>query len=81
MVLGEPQYLEQVLRELQSLKRGSSICPGQLARKVLPGVEEPLRLLRPLIYRWAEQGHLRLSQKGHILPWWKIRGPFRILPK
>jgi len=68
----------EILRVVSDLSEGSTICPGDLSRKVLPGVEEPLRLTRPLIFFLQQQGRLRLSQKGVVMPWWKIRGPFRV---
>ncbi len=54
------------------------MCPGALAQRVLPGVRDPLTLLRPLLFELQEKGRVALSQKGAVLPWWKIRGPFRI---
>lgn len=70
-----------ILVEVSSLRKGTSICPGELSHRVLPGTEQPLSLLRPLIFELAEAGKLRLSQKGTLLPWWKIRGPFRVAPR
>jgi hypothetical protein len=74
------------LQEIQSailsfasqLRDGATICPGTLAQKILPTVQDPLRLLRPVFFYMQETGRIRLSQKGAVLPWWKIRGPFRV---
>lgn len=69
---------QSILVEISALRKGTSVCPGELSHRVLPGTEQPLSLLRPLIFELAEAGKLRLSQKGTLLPWWKIRGPFRV---
>ncbi|MCS6770757.1 MAG: DUF3253 domain-containing protein [Kiritimatiellae bacterium] len=68
----------EILKYLRSLPRGSTLCPGLLARRVLPSMEEPLTVLRPLLFRLQDRGRITLSQKGSAVPWWKIRGPFRV---
>jgi hypothetical protein len=72
------QLKHAILVEISTLRKGTSVCPGELSHRVLPGTEHPLSLLRPLIFELAESGKLRLSQKGTLLPWWRIRGPFRV---
>lgn len=67
-----------ILQELSTLKRGSTICPGELSQRVLPGVQDPLRLLRPLLHALEQEHKIRLLQKGVVRPWRKIRGPFRV---
>lgn len=67
-----------LLLEISSLRKGTTVCPGELSHRVMAGTDQPLSLLRPLIFELAEAGKIRLSQKGVILPWWKIRGPFRV---
>ncbi len=67
-----------ILMEISTLRKGTTLCPGELSQRVMAGTEQPLPLLRPLICELAEAGKIRLSQKGTILPWWKIRGPFRV---
>jgi hypothetical protein len=70
-----------LLAELQKLAKDSTICPGELSQRVLPGPDLPLGVLRPLIFQLNDAGRLRLSQKGVTLPWTKIRGPFRVRRK
>jgi len=70
-----------ILVEISALRKGTSVCPGELSHRVLPGTDQPLSLLRPLIFELSEAGKLRLSQKGTLLPWWKICGPFRVAPR
>ncbi len=79
-ILG-PQQTEwraKIQQALAALKPGTTICPGELSVNLLPGVEKPLTVLRPLLYQMAEEGRVVLSQKNIKTPWWKIRGPFRI---
>jgi predicted nucleic acid-binding Zn ribbon protein len=68
----------EILSIVTQLRDDATICPGTLAQKIFPDSEDPLRLLRPIIFYLQEQRRLRLSQKGAVLPWWKIRGPFRV---
>ena len=68
----------KVLAALAELRAGTTICPGELSHRVLPGVEQPLTVLRPLLFELAAGRQLRLSQKGSVVGWWKIRGPFRV---
>ena len=68
----------KLLAEIALLKSGTTICPGELSQRILPGVDQPLTVLRPLIFELAMSRRLRLSQKGTILLWQKIRGPFRV---
>ncbi len=70
-----------ILSALSTLSKDASICPGELSHRVLPGTSQPLSILRPLLFELAEDGRVRLSQKGTLLPWWKIRGPFRVKPR
>lgn len=70
-----------ISKELATLRPGSTVCPGQLASQLLPGIEKPLSVLRPLLYQMADEGKVVLSQKNLTTPWWKIRGPFRIRRK
>ena len=69
---------QKILSELTALRPDITICPGELSRRVLPGAEPPLTVLRPLIFELAAARRLRLSQKGRITLWWKIHGPFRV---
>lgn len=71
---------EQILAEISQLKKGTTICPGELSQRILHGSEQPLTLLRPVIFGLADARRLRLSQKGTVMIWPKIRGPFRVGP-
>ena len=68
----------RILSEVADLKPGTTVCPGALSQQVRPGVEQPLSVLRPLIFSLAAEGRLRLKQKGAVVLWWKIKGPFRV---
>jgi hypothetical protein len=67
-----------ILTEVRALRKGTTVCPGELSHRVLPGVDQPLTVLRPLIYELAAAGKLRLRQKGAVVLWEKVRGPFRV---
>ena len=68
----------RILAGVASLKAGTTICPRALSQEVRPGLDQPLTLLRPLIFNLAAAGKLRLRQNGSVVLWWKIRGPFRV---
>ncbi len=68
----------KLLTEIALLKAGTTVCPGELSHRILPGTEQPLTVLRPLIFELSMTRRLRLSQKGVITLWHKIRGPFRV---
>lgn len=72
------QLKTQLLGEIARLKTGTTVCPGELSQRILPGVDQPLTVLRPLIFELSISRRLRLSQKGIIMLWQKIRGPFRV---
>jgi Protein of unknown function (DUF3253) len=78
--LSEAALKQQVIVEISKLKRGSSVCPGELSQRLLPGTDQPLTVLRPLLYELAAARRIRLSQKGTLMLWEKIRGPFRVGP-
>ena len=69
---------EQILTEISTLRKGTTICPGELSQRILTGTDQPLSLLRPLLFELAEARKIRLSQKGSIVLWPQIRGPFRV---
>ncbi|MES2440703.1 MAG: hypothetical protein V4584_16675 [Verrucomicrobiota bacterium] len=69
---------QKLLAEIADLKPGTTVCPGELSHRILPGTDQPLTLLRPLIFELSMSRRLRLSQKGTITLWQKIRGPFRV---
>jgi Protein of unknown function (DUF3253) len=68
----------KILALLSNLKAATTLCPGELSQQLLPGTDQPLTLLRPLIFELSISRKLRLSQKGTITLWHKIRGPFRV---
>ena len=68
----------KLLLEVAAFRQGTTVCPGELSRCLLPGVDQPLTVLRPLIFGMAAARRLRLSQKGTVVGWWKIKGPFRV---
>lgn len=70
----------RILSEIARLKPGTTVCPGELGHRILPETEQPLILLRPLVYELAAARKLRLRQKGDVVLWQKIRGPFRVGP-
>lgn len=72
------ELIAAVLAELDRLETTATICPGELARRILPGKREPLSLLRPLLFELEQERKVALLQKGEVVPWWKIRGPFRV---
>lgn len=72
------QLKAQILVEIGLLKTGTTMCPGELSQRLFPGMDQPLTVLRPLIFELAISRRLRLSQKGTITLWHKIRGPFRV---
>ena len=78
-VMAEREALAvRLLALVAKLRPGTTICPGELGHGVLPGIDQPLTVLRPLIFELAEARRLRLSQKGAVTLWWKIKGPFRV---
>lgn len=72
------EWEDLVLKELANLSRESTMCPGELCQRLMPGTEKPIGILRPLLFYMAERGRIRVSQKGRVIPWFKIRGPFRV---
>jgi len=77
----ETHWRAAILERLGALRPGTTICPGELAVDLLPEIDKPLTVLRPLLYQLAEEGRVVLSQQKRTIPWWKIRGPFRIRRK
>jgi Protein of unknown function (DUF3253) len=71
----------RILAEVATLKHGTTVCPGELSHRVLPDTVLPLTLLRPLIYELAAARKFSLRQKGTVIIWQKIRGPFRVSSK
>jgi hypothetical protein len=72
------EWRRKIVQELATLRAETTVCPGELAKRLLPELDKPLTVLRPLLYQMAEEKRVVLSQKNVKTPWWKIRGPFRI---
>ena len=72
------EFKAKLLVEIAKLKPGTTVCPGELSQRILPGIDQPLTVLRPLIFELSISRRLRLSQKGTFTLWQKIRGPFRV---
>ncbi len=67
-----------ILERLERLKKGATMCPGAMARELMPDEPHPLALLRPLLFELQEQRRVKLSQAGQAVIWQKVRGPFRV---
>lgn len=65
-----------ILHELAQLRPGTTICPGQLARRL--GLDQAA--LRPHLLRLAERGQLSLRQKNRPVNPSTLRGPYRVGP-
>lgn len=72
------QLASQLLAAVAELRTAATMCPGELSQRVLPDLDRPLTVLRPVLFGLAASGRIRLSQKGTWVPWVKIRGPFRV---
>ena len=68
----------RILAGVATLKAGTTICPRALSQEVRPGLDQPLTVLRPLVFNLAAAGKLRLRQNGAVVIWWKVKGPFRV---
>ena len=73
--------LEAAIRELLAARaRGASICPSDAARRVADGDDwrglmEPAR---QAARRLAHEGHVEITQSGHVVDPSDFRGPIRI---
>lgn len=67
-----------VLAELSRLRPGTTLCAGELARRVFPGKERPLDSLRPVLLRMERSGSVRVMQRGQAADLETLRGPFRV---
>jgi hypothetical protein len=68
----------QIQQELVRLAADSTLCPGELSCRILPQETKPIGVLRPLLFQLAKQGKIQTLQKGSVVLWSKIRGPFRV---
>lgn len=71
-------YQQDLLAILRTIKFPATICPGELSCRVLPQSTKPIGILRPVIFELAQRGKLQTLQQGNVIPWTKIRGPFRV---
>jgi len=65
---------ERLLRILGELRPGSSLCPGELARRL----GETQASLRPLLATLAAEGRVRITQSGADADLASLRGPYRV---
>lgn len=72
------RWKSAILQRLEGLEAGTTICPGALARELLPNDPQPIALLRPLIFELQDERRVQLSQAGRTVIWRKIKGPFRV---
>lgn len=73
------EFEDLIIRNVSEADSKTGMCSAELSAKVLPEIKEnPLNVLRPLIFRLAEQGRVALLQKGSTVSWMMLRGPFRI---
>jgi DNA-binding FadR family transcriptional regulator len=67
---------ERILEELARLKPGSTLCPGELARRL----GTTLAMLRPAYADLAARGKIRVTQRGRPADLRTLCGPFRVGP-
>ena len=65
---------DEVLRLLEELRPGATICPGELARR-LGGTQASLR---PLLIELAKAGCVKITQRGRPADLEIVRGPYRV---
>ena len=63
-----------LLARLATLRPGSTMCPGRLARDA----GHLLADIRPLLAQLADQGAIRTTQRGVDVDLAQARGPFRV---
>jgi hypothetical protein len=64
----------QILKQLEKLKPGATICPGQLARKC----GSTLAKIRSDLLDLAQAKKIVLSQRGQTVSGANPKGPFRV---
>ncbi len=64
----------EVLRVLEGLRPGATICPGELARRL----GSTQAALRPLLAGLAAQGRVAITQRGAPADLATLRGPYRV---
>lgn len=65
---------QRILAELATLRPGTTICPGELARRC----GTTLRALRADYAALAAEGRIAVSQRGRVADLSTLRGPFRV---
>jgi hypothetical protein len=72
---GVSSLRERLLARLKSLRPGTTVCPGKLARDC----GTTLRAARADLLALAQAGKITLSQRGRDLgPAHAVKGPFRV---
>jgi DNA-binding FadR family transcriptional regulator len=65
---------DRILAELARLKPGTTLCPGELARRL----GTTLRALRSTYAALAAAGRIAVTQRGRPADLATLRGPFRV---
>ncbi len=63
-----------ILAELSTLRPGSTLCPGELARRLGTTQAE----LRPHLQTLADEGRVVVTQRGASADLRTLRGPYRV---
>lgn len=67
--------MKAAIREvLDTLRAGTTICPGELARRL--GVTPAT--LRPILAALADAGEVVITQRGEAADLRTLRGPYRV---
>jgi hypothetical protein len=64
----------RMIERLETLREGTTICPGRLARDC----GSTLKTVRPHLMELAQMGKIVLSQKGRKVNPSSLQGPFRV---
>lgn len=72
----ESLQVDHVLRHLDRVRPGGTICPGLLARRL--GTDPSS--LRPVLADLEQQGRIAILQRGQRKSLGEVRGPFRVAP-
>ena len=68
------ELADAVRRAVARLQPGTTCCPGELARQLGTTQAE----LRPVLRRMAQEGHVRITQRGQERDLATLRGPYRV---
>lgn len=71
-----------ILAELATRKRGATICPSEVARKVFPSDwRERMEEVRMAARRLVARGSIEITQGGHVVDASTAKGPIRLRRK